>query len=530
MAVRPDFVLSPANAVAVGEIVRRLDGLPLAIELAAARIRLLSPAAMAQRLHDRLGLLSSGGRDLPERQRTLRGAIDWSHDLLEAEDRVVFARLGVFAGGAEVEMAERVCGSSADEPGPAEPGADVVGGIERLAEQSLVRVVDDPHGDVRVQMLETIREYALERLAASDEAEAVRERHARSFLELVRGGGSPTARTDEARGGWLDRLEDDHDNIRAALEWFMARGDADCAADLVHGVWRFWQQRGHLVEGRRRIDQVLAMAGASPGSTARLRALEAAGGLAYWTADMRSAASHYAAAVEEARATGDEAEIANALYNQSFAQNPEGSPATWVADLLAADQPMLEEALEIWTRLGDDSGRARALWAIGEHHIYRGELEEGEAAVSEALSIFERLGDAFWVAWSHFTRAYGRVRLGHVQAAARDLHDALAGFLKADDVSGVVLVQAGLAGLLLETGRTEDAYRVAAATERRMSQTGIYLATLSSSELFEMPDLQTADPALRRALDEGAAWSADEARDRAAALLADVVARGSVRT
>ena len=222
MAVRPDFALTAENGRHVAEIVRRLDGLPLAIELAAARIRLLSPAAMAQRLGDRLGLLSSGGRDLPERQRTLRGAIDWSHDLLDPEDQRLFARLGVFAGGAPIETTESVCGIPGDTA-----SLDVVGGLERLAEQSLVRIGDDLHGDVRFTMLETIREYALDKLGERGETDALRDRHADAFLAFASAPPPTSADTTVAAAAQarrLDLLEDEHDNLRAALEYLTASG------------------------------------------------------------------------------------------------------------------------------------------------------------------------------------------------------------------------------------------------------------------------------------------------------------------
>ena len=228
MAVRPDFALTAENAADVAEIVRRLDGLPLAIELAAARIRLLSPAAMAQRLGDRLGLLAAGGRDLPERQRTLRGAIDWSHDLLDPEERRLFARLGVFAGGGPLETAESVCGIPGDEV-----SLDVIGGLERLAEQSLVRIGDDLHGDVRFTMLETIREYALEKLARAGRgrrrsATGTRRRSWRS-RRRPRPTSADTTAAAAAQARLLDRLEDEHDNLRAALEHLIASGDTERA-------------------------------------------------------------------------------------------------------------------------------------------------------------------------------------------------------------------------------------------------------------------------------------------------------------
>ena len=226
MAVRQGFTLTAENAVAVAEIVRRLDGLPLAIELAAARVRLLTPSAMVARLNDRLGLLSAGGRDLPERQRTLRGAIDWSHDLLDVDSRRLFARLSVFQGGGTFATAEAVCG--ADDAGT--PDLDVLAGIEMLAEQSLIRILDDPHGDGRFVMLETIREYAAERLAEAGEpvVNAFRHRHARAYLELAAGGrghpqlGGPRPHARPARGRprqppGRHRPRDRHRGLRAGV-------------------------------------------------------------------------------------------------------------------------------------------------------------------------------------------------------------------------------------------------------------------------------------------------------------------------
>ena len=376
MAVRPDFALTAENGRHVAEIVRRLDGLPLAIELAAARIRLLSPAAMAQRLGDRLGLLSSGGRDLPERQRTLRGAIDWSHDLLDPEERRLFARLGVFAGGGPLETAESVCGIPGDTV-----SLDVVGGLERLAEQSLVRIGDDLHGDARFTMLETIREYALEKLAERSETDALRDRHAAAFLAFAVTTGPTSTDTTAAAAAHahlLDRLEDEHDNLRAALEFLTAAGDTERAAALTFALWRFWHMRGHITEGRTRIDRVLAMPQWTGAPTrARLRALEAAGGLAYWAGDVEAASTHYGAAVEMARALGDDGELANALYDFFFARRPARTSDEWFVLMRDGTTALLDEALEIWTRLGDEHGMGRALWGLSEYHSYRGEADAG---------------------------------------------------------------------------------------------------------------------------------------------------------
>jgi tetratricopeptide (TPR) repeat protein len=496
--------------------VRRLDGLPLAIELAAARIRLLAPAAMARRLDDRLTLLASGGRDLPERQRTLRGAIEWSHDLLDPDQRRLFARLSAFARGGPLDLVETVCVI------PAEPIPPVEGTLEQLAEQSLVRIADDVHGDIRFAMLETIHEYARERLASSGEASAIRDRHADAVIALAR-----SAPQDAERGPWLDRMDDEHDNVRAAFEHLVAIGDVERASALVFGCWRFWHMRGHVLEGRRRADRVLAMPGfPAEGSVARLRALEAAGGLAYWGGDLSAAGAYYATAEAEARRLGDEAEIANALYNRFFAREGINDPTSW-RQAMTTEARLLEEAIEIWQRLGDEGGVARGMWGLGEFHTYRGEYAEAEQALSAALVIFERRGDQFWIAWTVFTRAVALSEMGNVTAAAADMATALRAFRAAGDVSGLALGMTAVASALLLAGEAIDAYRVKGAADRLIAETGVRLAQLGVTAEVPTPDASTSDPALIEALEEGRRWERSEAVDRAVAL-ADAIAGGEI--
>ncbi len=283
--------------------------------------------------------------------------------------------------------------------------------------------------------------------------------------------------------------------------------------------------RGHIIEARRRVDGVLAMPRSdAAGSRARLRALEAAGGLAYRAGDVPAAAMHYAAAEDEARAVGDEAELANALYNRFFANRPAGTMDDWAASMADADRPYLTEALEIWTRLGDDLGRAKALWALAEHHAYRGETEQTEIVATEALAIFEPLGDTFWISWAHFTRAFGRSIAGDVRGVGEDLGPALRAFRQARDVSGMVVIMAALSGVLTAAQRLPDAYRIAGAARRGVAETGLHLAGMWPADLFPAPDPDTADPGLRAALEEGASWSRDEAVDRAIALADELAA------
>ena len=521
MAVRPDFMLTPSNGAAVAEVVRRLDGLPLAIELAAARIRLLSPAAMAQRLGDRLDLGAGGGRDLPERQRTLRGAIDWSHELLDPEDRRLFARLGVFAGGGPIEMADAVCGIEGDER-----PLDVFGGIERLAEQSLLAIGEDAHGDTRFTMLETIREYALEKLEERGETGALRERHATAFLAFAATTGEPGATTAEASKAQalrLDRLEDEHDNLRTALEFLIAAGDTERASALAFALWRFWHQRGHIDEARARVDRVLAMpAWTDEPTTARLRALEAAGGLAYWAGDLTAAGRHYEAAIAVARALGDDAEVANALYNHYFVRRPTTNAEEWIELMRDEDRSLLDEALAIWTRLGDEEGMGKAMWGLSEHYAYRGQYDEAEAEATGAIEIFTRRGDPFWTSWSRFTRAFARTMRHDYRAAATDLGPTLREFTAINDLSGIALVMIALSTSLLLSDRTDDAYRIGGAGRRLIAETGSHLATLWPSNDVPMIDFDTTDPALVAFLAEGASWTRADAVARAQALATSV--------
>ena len=238
-AVRPDFALTAANAGAVAAVCRRLDGLPLAIELAAARVGLLSVGQLAARLDQALGVLTAGARDLPARQRTLRATLEWSAALLAVEERALFGRLGVFAGGATLEAVEAVCA----EPG----GLDVLGGLGTLVEQSLLRLVEDEQP--RYRMLETVAEYARECLAASGEEGALRRAHADHYLALAEAARAALEEADPAT--WLSRLEAEHDNLRTALRWSVQGGDPAIGLRLAVALRRFWSLRGHLSEGRR---------------------------------------------------------------------------------------------------------------------------------------------------------------------------------------------------------------------------------------------------------------------------------------
>ena len=275
-AVRPGFGITERNAAAVAEIAARLDGLPLALELAASRLRVLSPDSLAERLGHRLPLLSGGARDAPERQRTLEGTIRWSDEALELDERRLFARLSVFAGWT-LEAAEAVCGDD----------LDVLEGVGTLLDASLVRRADLPDGTVRFAMLETIREYAAGRFEIiDDERDDVRRRHARFFRDLAEEAEPHLTREDQTT--WIDVLDREHDNLRAALDLAGRTGrddDVERGLRTAAALWRFWQTRAHLAEGRARLERLLALPAARRRDAARARALGALGSIDYWLTD-----------------------------------------------------------------------------------------------------------------------------------------------------------------------------------------------------------------------------------------------------
>ena len=285
-AVRPDFSLSPANAQAVAELCVRLDGLPLAIELTAAASAVLEPPELLTRLQRRLALFGEGPRDVPARQRTLRGANAWSYDLLAPEEQRLFRRLGVFAGGCTLEAAAAVVRA------PDEPPMDALEGIARLLDRSLVRKEPQPHSRLRVTMLETIREYALEQQGASGDLASTDERHAAYFAALAEQAASP--RLDAPDGpALLVELDREHDNLRAALRWLLDHGRAEHSIRLAGALWSFWEARGHLSEGLAWLQAALAQ-GPTASPAARARALIGA-------AALHRTRSEYPAAVAAAR-------------------------------------------------------------------------------------------------------------------------------------------------------------------------------------------------------------------------------------
>jgi predicted ATPase/class 3 adenylate cyclase len=510
-AVRPDFEVTNANAPAVAGIASRLHGMPLAIELAAARVKLLTPDQILARLEHHLALLTAGSRDLPERQQTLRGAIAWSYDLLEPGARRLVDRLSVFRGGWSLDMAEMVCGPTAD------LGLDVFDGLGTLVDQSLVRVDEAGDAETRFAMLDTIREYAAEMLAAAGEADTIAERHAHAFLDLAERA-APHLQGEDQRT-WLDRLERDHDNLRAAIEWSTDRPEPELAARLGFALWRFWQQRGYLNEARMRFEAMAAQGWElEPACAARFA--EGFGGIAYWQADHPVATRWYGEALRRWREIDDPGEIANALYNEAYADIipfmglRDADPAD-VARLptYQAGRAKLEEALALYRAIGDRVGEGNVLWGLGSYHYFTRDPAAAEPWYRASLDLHRAAGHRTMEAWSHHMLALVLTAQGDVDGARGNALEALRHFRAAGDVAGITLILDDLAAIAVADGDAPRAGRLFGAARRLQASTGTGLATYveETYSQFNAPSPRgvLSPDELERYAAEGAAMSLD---------------------
>jgi predicted ATPase len=494
-AVQPRFEVTEENAQALAEITARLDGLPLAIELAATRTKVLTPEQMLPRLQQRLSILTTGPRTLPERQRTPRGAIAWSHDLLDVEERRLFARLSVFTGGWTLPAAEEVC-----EPDSLD--LEALTGMTSLVDKSLIRRTD-PNGEPRFSMLETIREFGQEQLAAEDDAEAVRARHAAHYLDLaVEAEGHLTGADQNA---WLDRCDLEHANIRAALRYAIDHGDAERAQTASGALWRFWQQRGHLAEGRRWFDEILGMPSGQGASVARSKALTGAGGVAWWQQDRVAAGRFYAEAVAIERELGDPARIAEALYNHSFVVAGE--------DVEAAAR-ILDESLELFRSAGDQRGMAQVLTLLVIRDANAGDWERVLAKLADSIAIWRRLGERLHLAFDLLWVGFAHGRLGQLEEGKSAAFESLDLFREAENVTGVGIALTDLAWLALWEGRYEDCLRLEGASatlkDRVGGPPGGFAGILEGRPDDEAREHLPADVA-DRAWEDGRTMSVDDA-------------------
>src|SRR6266436_1930192 len=442
VAAKPDFELNRENVAAVAEICARLDGLPLAIELAAARVKVLSPSSLLTRLASRLQLLTGGARDLPQRQQTLRAAMDWSYDLLNAAERKLFRRLSVFVGGCTLEGVEAVCDTKGD------LDLDLLDGMASMVDKSLVQQVEQAKGESRFVMLETIREYALEKLEASGEAGMTKRAHAAYCLVLAE-----EAATEESggeRGEWLEHFALEHDNFRAGLEWLTETGDAEWGLRLGGALFRFWEAREYLAEGRDRLGKLLKLAGAAAPTKTRARVAFAAGVFANEQGDYASSDALMGESLDIARQLGDKQGAAVSL-------NALALSAQVRADVAVAHS-LFEESLVLWRELGDQKAVARSLSNLANVVKLQGDYDRAHSLYGECLSIFRGLGDRTGVAWS--TNYQGDVaRDQGDSAAARTLYEqGLAIFRDLDDRWGIAGTLADLGSLAREQGNYPGAH------------------------------------------------------------------------
>jgi predicted ATPase/class 3 adenylate cyclase/Tfp pilus assembly protein PilF len=416
-AIKPDFKVTNESAPAVAEICVRLDGLPLAIELAAARIKMLPPKAMLQRLTSRLKLLTGGARDLPERQRTLRATIEWSHALLDQGEQMLFARLAVFSGGRTLEAMEAICDAEGDLP------VDTFEGVSSLLDKSLLRQEEGPNGEPRFVMLETIHEFAREKLGQSAEVEQIKRVHAQYFLTLAEEAYPELKGPNQLE--WLERLEAEHDNMRAALTWALERKEVEVALRLGGALSWFWSLRGYHSEGRRWLEEALAMEGrGSP--EVRAMSLAGAGALASEQGDYDRAQEacqeglelleHEAREASEAKRCllaclgwmaweREDYRRATELYEESLALSREMSDTWWLASTLSdlalvshfrgdseRATELYEQSMEFFREQGDKQSLAFCLNNLAMMAISQGDLGRAAQLTDESVALLRESG------------------------------------------------------------------------------------------------------------------------------------------
>ncbi len=444
-AVQPAFRLTSDNAVTIAQLCRRLDGIPLALELAAARTQSLSVDQIAARLDDQFKLLTGGSRVSVPRHQTLRATMDWSFDLLSDAEHAILLRTAVFAGSLSLEAAEAVCASDTVD------SAEVLDLLSRLVEKSLV--IAEPSGDGRYRLLETIRLYALDRLVASGESEAIRRRHRDWYLALVEQVAPGFFHGPESRPA-LERLTVEHDNLRAALQWSAADPhERGAALRLTVGLWRFWEIRGHPYEGREWLER--ALVGGDDGDLSLLvsDALTGAAVLASMQGDDAAAVGFHERILAIQRRLGDPTGVEYALNNLA-------SAAARLGDLIRA-RSLYDESLGIAREAGDVRGQAFLLINLAGVAADQGDDSAARAGFDQSVAIFERLGDRWGGAFARDEFATVLTRRGDPAAAGALLGEALATWRDLGDQRGVARVLIHQADVASQVGDLAEARRLA---------------------------------------------------------------------
>jgi predicted ATPase/tRNA A-37 threonylcarbamoyl transferase component Bud32 len=433
VAAKPGFELNRENAAAVAEICARLDGLPLAIELAAARVKVLSPASMLTRLASRLQLLTGGARDLPQRQQTLRAAMDWSYDLLNAAEQKLFRRLSVFVGGCNLEGVEAVCDARGDLE------LDLLDGMASIVDKSLAQQSESANGESRFAMLETIREYAAEKLKTSGEEALTKRAHAAYCLVLAEE--EAGAQSGAKKNEWLERSGLEHNNFRAALDWLTETGDAEWGLRMAAALFRFWEAREYLAEGRDKLDRLLRLPKAAP-TQARMRAMFAAGILASAQRDYATADTLISESEELARALRDKTGTVIAMNAQAVLKRERQQ--------FVSARELFKECTDLWNELGDQRGVAGTLSNLAGVAKLEGDYERAGSLYKECEAKFRALGDREGVAWSLNYQGDVAREQSDVHGARTLYERALAIFWELNDRWGIAGTLADLGGLARE--------------------------------------------------------------------------------
>jgi non-specific serine/threonine protein kinase len=449
-AVKPGFEATAETATTIADICIRLDGLPLAIELAASRVKILSPQAILARLVDRLTLLSRDGRDVPDRLRTMRDAVGWSYDLLTDEERVFFRKLSVFAGGCSVETAERVLQIM-----DGKSDTLLFEGLASLVDKSLLVQIDQPSGEPRFRMLDTVRDYGLEQLEAHGEAANARVSLANWLLETTR------PAFDEQFGPrqryWSDVLDTEHGNFRAALEWAINRGDGETAARLVIIASRYWHLRGNFAEASSWSDRTLAMDLSRLDPYVKARLLGTGGWLHYYAGDHRKAFALAEEGMAVARLANDQVWIAQSCH---------------VLGVFVEDQGRFEDAksyfrqaLSIYRDVGDSNWTAFALNSLGHTDYESGVIDNAAAYFEEALVEFQRSGNTFGAGMVLTNLAKIARTRGDYQRAGELFRESLVFRWELGDKLGLDGCLRGLASVCMLTGKFDKAAHLYGAAE-----------------------------------------------------------------
>jgi predicted ATPase len=505
-AARPGFGLTEGNAAAVAAICTRLDGLPLAIELAASRIKVLTPQAILARLGSDADLLAATSRNLPPRQRTLRATISWSYGLLDGPEQRLFARLSVFSGGASLDAVEAVGNADGG------LGVDTLDALTGLVDNSLVRQTATPDAEPRFGMLETIRECASELLASGDDAAPTMRRHAEYFLAMARDGEPHLTTDDQVR--WLNRLETEHDNLQAAFQWTIETGQPSTGAEAAAAIWRFWQQRGYLFVGRTWLERLLSAIGAEQAASAA-KAHLAAGSIAYWQGDYEATERHYRQGMVIFEALDDRPGIAEALFNLAFIPSLDDSVDIAKRRIHRASIERMQDALQRFEELGDPAGVAKAKGNLALLLGAEGNLESAKPLLEEAIAGYRQLHEKFHLADALIAYAQGLLVLGNLVDARKAIIEALDIAHEADNWAAVSGVLEGVSFLESMDGQHQRAVRILGAFQeiRRRMEFTYPLAAGSVFEIDVVADARKAigDEMVDRALAEGQAMTGAEA-------------------